>query len=89
VHLIRPNLVTAAGQLTPTYVSENPQQCTCVAVLVLFLAYTLLATLNLITHAKVEHFPIYFETSATFSLGMLVSVWLALNTTMQRVDHST
>ena len=70
--------------LTTSWTSDRLQQRAFITVgtlIVSFLAWILLATLDLVSHPQVGYFLTYLITFATFTPGILVPVWVASNTT--------
>lgn len=71
-------------QLTTTWCSDRLQQRATIAVgtlFVSFIAWILLATLDLVHHIEVGYFLTYLITFGTFTPGILIPVWVASNTT--------
>lgn len=84
LYTVGPNLTAAAIQLTTTWLSDRLQQrasIACGALFVSFLAWILLATLDLVNNVGVGYFLTYLLTFGTFTPGILVPVWIASNTT--------
>ncbi|KAF2811329.1 MFS general substrate transporter [Mytilinidion resinicola] len=84
LYTVGPNLVAAAVQLSTTFLSDHFQQratIACGTLFVSFLAWILLATLDLVHNVKVGYFLTYLITFGTFTPGILVPVWLSSNTT--------
>ncbi|KAK7226899.1 hypothetical protein V2G26_014902 [Clonostachys chloroleuca] len=84
LYTVGPNLTAAAVQLTTTWLSDRFQQRASIAVgtlFVSFLAWILLATLDLVKHVEVGYFLTYLITFGTFTPGILVPIWVASNTT--------
>ncbi|KAI1773189.1 MFS general substrate transporter [Hypoxylon cercidicola] len=84
LYTVGPNLTAAAVQLATTWVSDRFQQratIACGTLFVSFLAWILLAVLNLVKHVEVGYFLTYLLTFGTFTPGILVPVWVASNTT--------
>ncbi|KAI4861915.1 MFS general substrate transporter [Hypoxylon rubiginosum] len=84
LYTVGPNLTAAAVQLATTWVSDKFQQratIACGTLFVSFLAWILLAVLNLVKHVEVGYFLTYLLTFGNFTPGILVPVWVASNTT--------
>lgn len=84
LYTVGPNLTAAFIQLTTTFFSDRLQQRAYVAVgtlFVSFIAWILLATLDLVHSVHVGYFLTYLLTFGTFTPGILVPVWIASNTT--------
>ncbi|KAF7559925.1 hypothetical protein G7046_g4224 [Stylonectria norvegica] len=79
-----PNLTAAFIQLSTTWLSDRYQQRASFAVgalFVSFIAWILLATLDLVHSVHVGYFLTYLITFGTFTPGILVPIWIASNTT--------
>lgn len=84
LYTVGPNLTAAAVQLTTTWLSDKFQQRAFIAVgtlFVSFIAWILLAVLDLVEHVEVGYFLTYLITFGTFTPGILCPIWLASNTT--------
>ncbi|KAI2635788.1 MFS general substrate transporter [Hypomontagnella submonticulosa] len=84
LYTVGPNLTAAAIQLATTWVSDKFQQratIACGTLFVSFLAWILLAVLDLVNHVEVGYFLTYLLTFGNFTPGILVPVWVASNTT--------
>ncbi|KAL7619624.1 hypothetical protein AAE478_010165 [Parahypoxylon ruwenzoriense] len=84
LYTVGPNLTAAAVQLATTWISDKVQQratIACGTLFVSFLAWILLAVLNLVKHVEVGYFLTYLLTFGNFTPGILVPVWVASNTT--------
>ncbi|XXH01867.1 hypothetical protein Hte_008229 [Hypoxylon texense] len=84
LYTVGPNLTAAAVQLATTWLSDKFQQratIACGTLFVSFLAWILLAVLDLVNHVEVGYFLTYLLTFGNFTPGILVPVWVASNTT--------
>lgn len=84
LYTVGPNLTAAAVQLTTTFLADRFQQRAYLSVgtlFVSFIAWILLAVLNLVKHVEVGYFLTYLITFGTFMPGILVPTWVASNTT--------
>ncbi|KAI1377815.1 MFS general substrate transporter [Hypoxylon crocopeplum] len=84
LYTVGPNLTAAAIQLATTWFSDRFQQratIACGTLFVSFLAWILLAVLDLVQHVEVGYFLTYLLTFGNFTPGILVPVWVASNTT--------
>ncbi|KAI0122759.1 MFS general substrate transporter [Daldinia grandis] len=84
LYTVGPNLTAAAIQLATTWTSDKLQQratIACGTLFVSFLAWILLAVLDLVKHVEVGYFLTYLLTFGNFTPGILVPVWVASNTT--------
>ncbi|KAH8652246.1 major facilitator superfamily domain-containing protein [Xylariales sp. PMI_506] len=84
LYTVGPNLTAAAVQLTTTWLSDRFQQratIACGTLFVSFIAWILLATLDLVNNVQVGYFLTYLLTFGTFTPGILIPVWVASNTT--------
>lgn len=84
LYTVGPNLTAAAIQLATTWLSDRLQQRAYISVgalFVSFVAWILLAVLDLVRHVEVGYFLTYLITFGTFTPGILVPVWVASNTT--------
>ncbi|OTB10516.1 hypothetical protein K445DRAFT_309348 [Daldinia sp. EC12] len=84
LYTVGPNLTAAAVQLATTWASDKLQQratIACGTLFVSFLAWVLLAVLDLVKHVEVGYFLTYLLTFGNFTPGILIPVWVASNTT--------
>ncbi|KAI6081944.1 MFS general substrate transporter [Hypoxylon rubiginosum] len=84
LYTVGPNLVAAFVQLATTWLSDKFQQratIACGTLFVSFLAWILLAVLDLVKHVEVGYFLTYLLIFGNFTPGILVPVWVASNTT--------
>ncbi|KAI1103726.1 MFS general substrate transporter [Jackrogersella minutella] len=84
LYTVGPNLMAAAVQLATTWVSDKIQQratIACGTLFVSFLAWILLAVLDLVDNVQVGYFLTYLLVFGNFTPGVMIPAWLSSNTT--------